>query len=66
MGDDPGLLAVINEKPEFNLPPQEKKYAVLYGEAWQLDLGEIYDAENEEVIVELDFTTKDANYTSFL
>ena len=62
MGDDPGLLAVINEKPEFNLPPQEKKYSVLYGEAWHLDLGEVYDAEGDNVTVEFNCTSGDYKF----
>ena len=49
---------MINEKPEFSLPPEERaKYSVPFSEGWHLDLGEIIDAENDAVSVEFTCTS---------
>ena len=53
LGPELGALSTINRRPEFSLPPTEIKYYLEYGQAWRLDLGEIYDAEDDAVSVSL-------------
>ena len=62
MGDDIGVLGLINSKPEFNLPPEEDKYTLAYGDPWTIDLGETYDADNDTVSLNLT-CTNDMNNT---
>ena len=69
LGDDKSAYALINEKPEFSLlPPGEKViYTIPFSEEWRLDLGDIIDAENDEVSVEFSCTNKsNETDTSFL
>ena len=65
LGEDRTTYALINEKPEFSLPPEERaKYSVPFSQAWQLDLGEILDPENDAVSVE--FTCTSATNATFV
>ena len=66
LGGDLGVLGLINAKPEFNIPPEEDKYTLAYGEGWQIDLGEIFDADNDTVSVNLTCTNNNNTFLNLV
>ena len=60
---------MINEKPEFSVLPlgEKAKHSVPFSKEWRLDLGDVIDAENDAVIVELSCTSRSNDIeTSFV
>ena len=62
LGSELGALTTINSRPEFNLPPSESKYYLEFGQEWWLDLGEIFDADDDDVSVSLNCINADNTF----
>ena len=56
LGDDPGVLGLVNSRPVLTEPPSESKYTLEVGEAWFINLGGTFDADNDTVSVLLNCT----------